>query len=644
MTQLDNTKQFLPTNREEMHRLGWDQADVILVTGDAYVDHPTFGVAMIGRWLQKLGYRVAILPQPDWRSVDAFRSLGPPRLLWGITSGCIDSRLNDYASMGHRRQADVYSPGGAIDLRPTRPLLAYAARAREAYPQVPIILGGLEASLRRLAHYDYISDKMMRSVLVDAKVDMLIFGMGELAIAEIARRLNQGEPIGRMIDIPGTAYKVTRDTPVPADAVRLPSLTQQTENKALVMEAQEQYQRLASPDFGFQISDCGLEPAREANPQLAPTGRPVVQDQDPGTIVVMPPARPLTTAELDALYDLPFTRQWHPQYAGSGGIAALEPVEFSITTHRGCYGGCSFCSIYFHQGKEITSRSVESLLAEADRLSADPRFRGTISDLGGPTANMYGTNCTREQGCSRASCVFPSPCKNLSLDLGLLMGMMEAFVRWKGGGGEGVPPLNKKYKAKMASPRRHVYVASGIRHDLALHSREYLDLLVGHFVGGHLKVAPEHYCDQVLSLMGKPSFESFEEFESRFDEACRRAGREFYLVPYFISAHPGCTLDHSVKLTEYLVSRSWQPRQVQDFVPVPLTLSTAMYVAGQDAGGRKIHVPGGRREKRLQAALLQYYREPNARLIIEHLQSSGHADLLKDLHRIWSQNRRHRKK
>jgi len=352
MAQLDNIKQFLPTTRGEMRRLGWDQVDIILVTGDAYVDHPSFGVAMIGRWLQKLGYRVAILPQPDWRSVDGFRSLGAPRLFWGITSGCIDSRLNDYASMGNRRQADVYSPGGAIDLRPTRPLLAYAARTREAYPQVPIILGGLEASLRRLVHYDYISDKLMRSVLVDAKADMLVFGMGELATAEIARRLDGGEPISAVTGIAGTAYKVMRDTPVPADAVRLPSLAQQTESKALVMETHEQYQRLASPD-------CGSMPTLEANPQSISTGRPVVQDQDPGTIVVMPPARPLTTAELDALYDLPFTRQWHPQYTASGGIAALEPVESSITTHRGCYGGCSFCSIYFHQGKEITSRSIE---------------------------------------------------------------------------------------------------------------------------------------------------------------------------------------------------------------------------------------------------------------------------------------------
>jgi len=633
-------------NREDLRRRGWDRADVILVTGDAYVDHPSFGVALIGRWLEKLGYRVALLAQPDWRSVEAFRSLGAPRLFWGITSGCIDSRLNDYASMGHRRQADVYSPGGATDLRPVRPLLTYAARAREAYPQVPIVLGGLEASLRRLVHYDYVSDKLMRSVLADAKADLLVHGMGELAIAEIARRLDRGEPLAGMTDLAGTAYMATRDRPVPEDAVRLPSLTEQTQNKDLVMVAQEQYQRLALPGgMGFQPMNhrqdadatrpCGQD-ARAAfhtpsspqsairNPQLISSGRPVVQDQDPGTVVVMPPARPLTVAELDALYDLPFMRHWHPQYTVAGGIAALEPVEFSITTHRGCYGGCSFCSIYFHQGKEITSRSIESLLAEADKLSRSPRFRGTISDIGGPTANMYGTNCAAAQICARPSCVFPSPCRNLNLDFGPLLEMMEAFVQWQGDG----------------RGKRHVYVASGVRHDLALHSKEYLDLLVRHFVGGHLKVAPEHYCDQVLRLMGKPPFELFGEFESRFEAACRQAGREYYLVPYFISAHPGCTLDHAVQLTEYLVSRSWQPRQVQDFVPVPLTAATAMYVASRDARGHEIHVPTGRREKRTQAALLQYYREPNARLITEYLQSSGHKDLLKNLRRIWSGNRR----
>ncbi|MBP8910844.1 MAG: YgiQ family radical SAM protein [Phycisphaerae bacterium] len=603
MVELNDTKQFLPMTREEMTHRGWDRADVILITGDAYVDHPSFGVALIGRWLEKLGHRVAILAQPDWRSVDPFRSLGAPRLFWGITSGCIDSRLNDYASMGHRRQADVYSPGGATGLRPARPLLTYAARARQAYPDVPIVLGGLEASLRRLVHYDYICDKMMRSVLIDAKADLLVFGMGELAVAEIARRLDRGESVVSMTNIPGTAYKVARNVGVPPDAVRLPSLTQQNEDRRQVMTAFEQYRLLARPG-------C----------------RPVVQDQDPGVIVVMPPARPLTGEELDDLYDLPFTRRWHPRYDSEGGIAALEPVAFSITTHRGCYGGCSFCSIYFHQGKEITSRSIPSLLAEADRIAADSRFRGTISDIGGPTANMYGTTCAANGPCSRISCVYPSLCSSLNLDFGPLLEMMEAFVRWKGQG-----------------PRRHVYVASGVRHDLALQSSEYLDMLVKHFVGGHLKVAPEHYCDRVLGLMGKPTFESFRQFEARFDEACRKAGREYYLVPYFISAHPGCTLDDAVKLTEYLVRRNWRPRQVQDFVPVPLTRSTAMYVSGQDAQGQTIHIPSGRNEKRLQAALLQYYRDANAKILTQYLRTTDHAGLLKQMQRIWADNRRKKK-
>ncbi len=583
-----NKGDFLPSSAEEMRGRGWEQADVILVTGDAYVDHPSFGVALVGRWLEKMGYRVAVLAQPDWRSVDAFRSLGRPRLFWGITTGCIDSRLNDYASMGHRRKEDVYSPGGALGLRPGRPMLVYSARAREAYRDVPIVLGGLEASLRRLVHYDYIADKLMRSVLIDAKADLLVHGMGELAITEIARRLDKGESIGQMTDIHGTAYRVVRDVAVPSDSVRLASLSEQEQDKTLVMEAQMKYQRQAHPG-----------------------GLPVIQDQGAGTVVVLPSARPLTSAEMDELYDLPFSRRWHPRYDNLGGVPALEPVLFSITSHRGCFGGCSFCSIYFHQGKQISSRSVESLLAEADRLAGDGRFRGTISDIGGPTANMYGMNCSEAGSCGRASCIFPSVCKKLQVDHEPLIGMMEAFAAWKSSGRK----------------KRNVYVASGIRHDLALQSRDYVNLLVRHFVGGHLKVAPEHYCDNVLGLMGKPGFELFEQFEDYFGAACRKAGREFYLVPYFISAHPGCTNTDALKLTEYLVGRSWHPRQVQDFVPVPLSLSTAMYVAGTDSRGKRIYVPRGRSEKRLQAALLQYYQPRNAKLIDGFLKQQGRVDL-----------------
>ncbi len=595
---------FLPTTAEELRGRGWDQADVILVTGDAYVDHPSFGAALIGRWLEKLGLRVAILAQPEWRSVEPFRALGRPRLFWGITSGCIDSRLNDYASLGHRRRQDVYSPGGATGLRPGRPLLVYAARAREAYRDVPIVLGGLEASLRRLVHYDYIEDRLKRSVLVDAKADLLIHGMGERTVAEVARRLDAGRSILELTDIPGTAYIAHRGIAVPNDAVHLPSLSQQAEDVALFMSAHQQYQS-----------------------QAHPAGRPVVQEQDPGTLVVLPAAEPLSGKELDGLYDLPFARAWHPRYDRDGGVPALTPVQFSITTHRGCFGGCSFCSIGAHQGRQIRSRSLDSLLAEADRLRLHPGFRGTIEDLGGPSANMYGMDCDASGTCGQASCLCPKPCRRGGFDHGPMLEMMEAFVRWRDRG----------------SKRTNVFVASGIRHDLALQSRDYLDMLVRHFVGGHLKVAPEHYCPGVLDRMGKPHFEVFEEFERRFAETCRRVGKEAYLVPYFISAHPACRPEDALRLTEYLVSRSWRPRQVQDFVPIPLTLSTAMYVSGSDAAGQKIHVPKSRKEKRLQAALMHYYQSENRTILTEFLRERKRPDLLARINRFQTSRPRRKK-
>ena len=600
----NNNSTFLPTTYDELRSCGWDQADVILITGDAYIDHPSFGVALIGRWLEKLGYRVAVLAQPDWRSVEPYRSLGRPRLFWGITSGCIDSRLNDYASLGNRRRQDVYSPGGAVGLRPGRPLLVYSARAREAYPDVPIILGGLEASLRRLVHYDYIEDRLKRSVLIDAKADLLIHGMGEKAVAEVARRLDSGQTIHEISDIAGTAFVVSKGITIPDGAVMLPSLVEQQSDPKRVMDAHQKYQLHANPG-----------------------GRPVVQEQDPGTIVVMPPVEPLSSEELDAMYDLPFSRRWHPRYDREEGVPALTPVQFSITTHRGCFGGCSFCSIGCHQGKQIISRSSESLLNEAEVLRRHPQFRGTIVDLGGPTANMYRMECTLAQTCTRPSCLAPSPCKHAGLNHGPMLEMMEAFVRW-----------SKSFQKQIK-----IFVASGIRHDIALKSPEYLDLLVRYFVGGHLKVAPEHNCPHVLSLMGKPRFEAFDQFEQRFNEARRRAGKEVYLVPYLISAHPGCRPEDALKLTEYLVSRSWRPRQVQDFVPVPLTLSTAMYVSGTDLRGKKIHIPRSRSEKRLQAALLQYYQPRNRKLMSRFLQQNGHTDLLSKINRL-SRTKRHSSK
>jgi uncharacterized radical SAM protein YgiQ len=578
----NTSAQFLPTSREEMLARGWDQADIILVTADAYVDHPSFGVALIGRWLERQGYKVAILAQPDWRSVDAFRSLGPPALLWGITSGAVDSRLNDYASMGHKRKEDVYSPGGQLGLRPDRPLLVYSARAREAFKNVPIILGGLEASLRRLVHYDYIESKLKRSVLIDAKADMLVHGMGERAISEIARRLACGESIRDLTDTAGTAYRVVGEIKIPDNAVKLPSLAQQEQKTELAMEAQKLYQL-------------------ESHPQ----GRPVVQEQDPCNIVIMPPSQPLSQEDMDKLYDLPFTRRWHPKYDKAGGIPALEPVQFSITTHRGCFGGCSFCSIYFHQGKSICSRSQASIIQEAQSFTKHKMFKGTISDIGGPTANMYGMKCTNKTPCARASCLFPKPCKFLDMDYGAMLSLMESMLGWQNG-------LQRKVKT---------FISSGVRHDLALYSKDYMYLLAKHFVSGHLKVAPEHYCPRVLELMGKPPFEVFEEFESKFMQASKKAGKEQYLVPYFISAHPGCTPDDALKLTEYLISRNWRLRQVQDYVPIPLSNSTAMFVASMDARGKKIHVPKGHTEKKLQAALMQWHEPRNFGIISSFLRS-----------------------
>jgi uncharacterized radical SAM protein YgiQ len=600
---INSSNPFLPTTPEEMQQRGWKQADVILVTADAYVDHPSFGVALIGRWLEKLGYNVAVLAQPDWRSADAFRSLGPPRLFWGITSGAIDSQFNDYASMGHRRKRDVYSPGGILGLRPRRPLLVYSARVREAFKGIPLVLGGLEASLRRLIHYDYIENKLKRSVLIDAKADLLVHGMGERAIKEIAERLSEGRSINDLTDIPGTSYPVKRGTKMPGNAIRLPSLSQQEADHSLVMSCQKLYQA-----------------------QAHPKGLAVIQDQEPGEIIVMPPAEPLNTFEMDELYDAPFARRWHPRYDKAGGVPALEPIRFSITSHRGCFGGCSFCALYFHQGKQISSRSIDSLLTEGDYLTKHEQFRGTISDIGGPTANMYGMKCEQNNDCRRASCLVPSVCKHLKSDAWQLIKMMESFLKWQG----------------SQSSRINVYVASGIRHDLALQNKEYTKLLARHFVGGHLKVAPEHYCPKVLELMGKPSFELFEEFEAYFQEVSRQAGKEQYLVPYFISSHPGCTAEDALKLTEYLISHSWCPRQVQDFSPIPLTTSTAMYVSGLDTKDKKIFVPKGRKEKILQAALLQYCESKNKKTVTDFLRRRGRTDLISRINRLRAQKRRGR--
>ena len=581
---------FLPMTASQMKRLGWKQADIILVTGDAYVDHPSFGAALIGRYLQGLGFKVAMLAQPDYKSADAFRAMGPPRLFWGVTSGNVDSRLNDYASMGHKRKKDSYSPNGEAGLMPKRSLLTYSARCREAFADVPIVLGGLEASLRRLVHFDFIEDKLKRSVLVDAKADMLVHGMGELAIAQIAQRLNAGEDIHSITDVAGTAYRAFKDTPLPEHYIEMPGLVAQQKNPESVMEAQLLYQH-----------NC------------IPSGKTIVQDQDGLKVVVNPPSEPLSTEQLDEVYKMPFTRTAHPCYKTVGDIPALEPVQFSITTHRGCFGGCSFCSIYYHQGKQISSRSVDSIMTEAQSFLTHPEFKGTIPDMGGPSANMYGMGCSKRHQCGRASCIHPNVCEHLSKDYRLMLSLMRKMVSWK---------------ASATNKGVNVFIASGVRYDMAMWSRDYMELLAKHFVSGQLKVAPEHYSKDVLDLMGKPGFSEFEKFETVFEKASEKAGKKQYIVPYFISSHPGCSEKEAVALTEFLVNRSWRPRQVQDFVPVPLTLSTAMFVSGVSQRSRRIFIPKGLKQKRLQAALLQYYMPENYRVVEEALNNQGKGKLL----------------
>jgi uncharacterized radical SAM protein YgiQ len=593
---------FLPTTRQEMNARGWEQADIILVTADAYVDHPSFGAALIGRWLEAHGFKVAVLAQPDWHSADDFRSLGQPALCWAITSGCIDSRLNMYASMGNKRKEDVYSPGGQLGKRPDRPLQVYAARAREAFKGVPIVLGGLEASLRRFAHYDYIEDKLKRSVLADAKADLLVHGMGERAILEIVQRLRDGISVDRMTDIPGIAYRVVRDAVVPENAVEVPSLEKLDADRESFMD--------------YQLA---------CQEQSRPGGKPVVQDQSPGVIVVNPPAAPLNEREMDELYNLPFTRRWHPKYDKQGGVPALKPVQFSITTHRGCFGGCSFCAIYFHQGKEIAARSTDSILAEAARIVDHKDFKGTIEDVGGPTANMYGMRCPDAGTCKRMSCLFPSVCPKLPhASHDKVNTMLRTLLQWR-----------KEQKRKV-----NMFVASGIRHDLALQSPEYIELIARHFVGGHLKVAPEHTCAGVLELMQKPRNEVFERFEKVFEQASRKAGKQQYLVPYFISGHPGATTEHAASMTEYLVDRQWRVRQVQDFVPVPLALATAMYVSGRSPRGKKIYVARGRGEKRLQMSLLQYFDKRSYKQIEAYFTPRGKHQLLARIRRLQVSDKR----
>ena len=580
----------LPMNRAEMLARGWDEVDVVFVTGDAYVDHPSFAMALLGRLLESQGYRVAILSQPDWRSCDAWRTFGRPRLFFAISAGNMDSMINHYTANRKVRNDDAYSPGGAIGRRPDRATLAYCQRAREAYKGVSVIAGGVEASLRRIAHYDYWSDKVRRSSLLDCKADLLVFGMGERGIVEIARRMATGQTLRDLRDMRGVAYRLGASEPPPREgSIELPSFEAVSTDKLSFAEM-------------TKISH------NETNPHNA---RRLLQFHDRECVVVNPPALPLVEAEMDRVYGLPFTRKPHPSY-GDRKIPAFEVVKDSVQIMRGCFGGCTFCSITAHEGRIIQSRSQESVLGEIRRMTADPDFKGVISDIGGPTANMYQMQCSRpevEARCRRLSCVHPTICKLLGTDHGPLLDLMQA--------------------AREEPGVKKVLVASGIRMDLARRSPEYMRALATHHVGGHLKVAPEHTDPNVLGLMKKPGIEDFVEFDKEFRKASKQAGKQQYLVPYFIASHPASTLDSMIDLALFLKRNHYKPDQVQDFIPSPFDIAACMYHTGLDPFTKKpVFIARHLRDRKLQRALMQFFKPENYFEVRKALEQAGRQDLI----------------
>jgi uncharacterized radical SAM protein YgiQ len=578
----------LPMSAGELRERGWDEVDVVFVTGDAYIDHPSFAMAILGRVLEAAGFRVGMLSQPDWRTCDAWRTFGRPRLFFAISAGNMDSMINHYTANRKVRNSDAYSPGGRIGLRPDRATLAYCQRAREAYKGVPVIAGGVEASLRRLAHYDYWSDKLRRSILLDCKADLLVFGMGEDTIVQIARRLAEGRSTRELRDLRGVAYALGASEQPPDDAITLPSWDDVRRDK-------------------WEFAEATKIIHNETNPYNA---RRLVQWHDRQAVVCNPPPLPVSQQVMDRIYDLPYTRQPHPCYREA--IPAFEMIKDSVTIMRGCFGGCTFCSITAHQGRIIQSRSPESILGEIRSMADDPGFNGLVSDIGGPTANMYQMQCTRpevEAICRRQSCVHPTICKLLGTDHGPLINLMR--------------------EARETPGIKKVLVASGIRMDLARRSPEYMRELVRHHVGGHLKVAPEHTDPHVLDKMRKPSSDDFEKFTDVFQRESQRAGKKQYVIPYFIASHPGSDLDAMIDLAVFLKRSGYRPDQVQDFIPAPFDVATAMYYTGLDPFTKQpVYVARHLRDRKLQRALMQFFKPENYFQVRQALLKAGRADLI----------------
>jgi uncharacterized radical SAM protein YgiQ len=634
-----------PTTRAEMEARGWDAVDIVFVTGDAYVDHPSFAMAILHRVLEAAGFRVAMLSQPDWRSVDPWRQFGKPRLFFAVSAGNMDSLINHYTANKKVRNDDAYSPGGRIGLRPDRATLPYCQRSREAFPGTPVIAGGVEASLRRLGHYDYWSDTVRRSILCDAKPDLVVYGMGEDPIVEIAKRLAAGKTVRDLRDLRGVAYLlgasetppiadvVSRQAQPSADSAPAESATSTIGCASRLTERQSRHLPEGFVDLTHHPDRRGLPekfclvPSFEevkadkakfvdatriihtnTNPLNAQT---LVQYHDRQAVVVTPPGLPLSEADMDRVYDLPYTRRPHPSYTEA--IPAFEMIKDSVTIMRGCFGGCTFCSITAHQGRIIQSRSQESILGEIKKLGQDPEFKGTISDIGGPTANMYQMRCSRpevEEKCKRLSCVHPTVCKLLGTDHGPLRELMT--------------------RARSEPGIKRILVASGIRMDLAQLDPEYLKDLAAHHVGGHLKVAPEHTDPKVLELMKKPANVNFEGFARAFKKASTEAGKpKQYIVPYYIASHPGSDVHSMIDMALFLKRNGYRPDQVQDFIPAPFDIATCMYHTGVDPMTKQtVQVARGMRDRKAQRALMQFFKPENYFEVRQTLIEAGRGDLI----------------
>lgn len=584
--------EFLPVSKEDMESRGWWWYDFLVVTGDAYVDHPSFGTTVIARVLEAEGYRVAVLAQPDWHDAEAFRAMGRPKYGVMIGSGNLDSMVARYTAAKKPRSEDFYSPGKKAGLRPDHAVVVYANRAREAFPGLPIVIGGLEASLRRFAHYDYWDDKVRRSALFDAGADILIYGMGEYATREIAKRLKAKTPVSEITDVRGTAVAVSNPSVCAYPHLELPSFEEVRDNRRLYAEA-------------TRVEYEEHDPVR---------GKALIQKHDKRYLIVNPPAMPLTTAELDFVAELPYTKEYHPMYEPMGGVPALEEVRFSVTHNRGCFGGCSFCALAFHQGRMVTSRSHESVIREVTALTKLPDFKGYINDVGGPSANFRHTSCEKQKKygmCPDKRCLAPTPCPNLDADHSDYLKLLRKL--------RAIPGIKK------------VFVRSGIRYDYMLEDKnsEFFSELVKYHISGQLKVAPEHCIDSVLDYMGKPHIDVYEKFMERYKKLNDRYSKEQYVVPYLMSSHPGSTLQDAVALAEYLNKMGRQPEQVQDFYPTPGTISTCMYYTEIDPMTMKsVYVAKSFHDKAMQRALLQWKRPDKRKLVIEALKEAGREDLI----------------